>query len=122
MRPIPVEMRTRIVEDVEAGMTQCKVAEKWHVSAPLVSKIMKLHRTTGDIQPKKPTGGRKSKLIGRREEIQAYVKENKNATLADICHALKLNVSLVTLWKYLKKWKFSHKKKRCMQPSDSGLM
>jgi len=108
---IPTQIRQRIVEDCKGGVSYQKLAEKWRVSTGTVSNIMKEYRETGKVGLPQQKRVRKSKLDGRRDEVVVFLEKNKNATLADIRKFLRVEVCLMTLWRQMKKWGLSHKKK-----------
>ena len=111
---VPTQIRRRIVEDYKdykVGMSYRELAEKWRVSVGTVSNIMKEFRETGEVTPPQQKRVRKPKLEGRREEVVTFLEKNKNATLTDVRKFLKVEVCLVTIWRQMKKWGLSHKKK-----------
>ena len=108
---IPTQIRQRIVEDCKDGMNYREAAAKWRVSIGTVSNIMKGYRETGKVAPPSPSRVRKSVIENRREEVVTFLDKNKNATLVDVRNFLKAEVCLMTVWRQLKKWKLSHKKK-----------
>jgi len=113
MATIPTEIRRRVVEDSTQGGMSCRdVAEKWRISPSVVCKIMARWRKTGEVTPPPHRRGRKSKISDRRqEEVVTFLNENKNATLNDVREKLGCDVCLVTVWRKLKNWGLSHKKK-----------
>jgi len=124
MGAIPTEIRRRVVEDCKEGMSYRNAAEKWRISAAMVCKIMKRFRETGEVTPPPHPRGRKQKISDYREAVETFLEENKTATLADVREKLDVKVSVVTVWRHLKKWGFSHKKndlrKRTQQAGRRG--
>jgi len=51
MNPIPNEMRKRILDDCNNGMSEVAAAEKWGVSPSLITKLKRHVRETGSIDP-----------------------------------------------------------------------
>ena len=62
MNPIPNEMRKRILDDCNNGMSEVAAAEKWNVSSSFITKLKRHVRETGTIEPLQGTPGRKAKL------------------------------------------------------------
>ena len=115
MRPIPTEMRTRILEDCDNGMSERKAAIKWKVGRATISKIKKLRRDTGSIEPRKGVTGPQPKLLAHRQLLQEIVAKTPDSTLEEIRAQLPVVVSIQTVHVELKKLKLTYKKKslRC---------
>jgi putative transposase len=61
MNAYSLDLREKIVFAYEEGKTSIrKVAERFQVSKGVVQNLINLKRRTGEIRPKKATGGRKS--------------------------------------------------------------
>jgi transposase len=69
MQPIPTEMRKRILNDLNKGMTWTTAAEKWKVSPSFIAKLQRQVRETGNIDPIKPKTGPKPKLEPYRDRL-----------------------------------------------------
>ena len=115
MRPIPIEMRSRILEDCDNGLSERKAAIKWKVGRATISKLKRLRRDTGSIEPRKGVTGPKPKLLAYRPLLQEIVTKTPDATLEEIRAQLPVEVSIQTVHVELKKLKFIYKKKssRC---------
>ena len=110
MRPIPIEMRTRILEDCDNGLSERKAAIKWKVGRSTISKIKKRRRDTGSIEPRKGVTGPKPKLLAHRQLLQEIVAKTPDATLEEIRAQLPVAVSIQTVHVELKKLKLIYKK------------
>ena len=111
MRPIPTEMRRRLLEDCDNGLSERKAAIKWNVGRATISKLKKLRRDTGSIEPRKGVTGPKPKLLAHRHLLQEIVAKTPDATLEEIRAQLPVAVSIQTVHVELKKLKLIYKKK-----------
>jgi len=110
MKPIPTEMRTRILKDIDQGMTWAGTAEKWHISQSFIAKLKRQVRDTGNIEPIKPKTGPTPKLAPHHQLLQKIVSETPDATLEEIREQLPVNVCNETVAAALRKLKLVYKK------------
>jgi len=73
MKSIPTEMRKRILDDLNNGMTWAVTAEKWSISQSFIAKLKRQIRDTGSIEPIKPKTGPTPKLEPHYEFLQKIV-------------------------------------------------
>ena len=116
MSPLSKDIREKIVSTYEEGNTSVrKVAERFKVSKNTVHKLVKQKRETGDISPKKASGGKPSQLAGRENEIVAMVEEHHDYTLSEYCELWEekggVRLSESTMCRFLGKLKLTLKKK-----------
>jgi len=105
MQPIPTEMRERILDDCDNGMTEKAAAEKWNVGRSTIAKIKKQRRQTGSIEPIKPKSGPKAKLAEYRALLRQIVEKTPDATLEKIRDQLPVKVCVATVFNELQKLK-----------------
>jgi transposase len=110
MKPIPTEMRKRILADLNSGMTWIATAAKWNISPSFIAKLKRQLRDTGSIAPLKPKTGPKPKLEPHYELLQHIIAETPDATLSEIQEALPIKVSHQTVADALIKLKLVYKK------------
>ncbi len=79
-------------------------------------KLRRQRETTGDIAPRRGKTGPKPKLVEHAERITELVRQSPDATLQELRQKLGLEVSVVTLWRVLKKLGLVLKK----SPARSG--
>jgi transposase len=120
MQAIPTEMRRRILDDCDSGMTEKIAAQKWKVGRSTIAKIKKQRRDTGTIEPLKGTPGRKVKLRAHRGALQHIVDQTPDATLEEIREQLPVAVSIQTVHVELRKLKLVYKKNNSTPPRKSG--
>ena len=110
MKPIPTEMRTRIFDDLNSGMTWVATAEKWKISHSFIAKLKRQVRETGNIAPIIPKTGPKPKLEPHYPLLQQIVADTPDATLAEMQEMLPINVSHQTVANALIKLRLVYKK------------
>jgi len=65
MKPLPIELREKIVKAYEQGNTSIrKLAARFDVSKSFVERLLKRKQITGDVQPLRQGGSQKSELNG----------------------------------------------------------
>jgi transposase len=110
MKPIPTEMRKRLLDDLNSGMTWAATAQKWKISQSFIAKLTRQLRNTGSIEPIKPKTGPKPKLEPHYALLQKIVAETPDATLAEIQDLLPVKVSHQTVADALIRLKLVYKK------------
>lgn len=110
MKAYGVELRERVLDDCDQGMTEAAAVEKWKVSRQWIQKIKKQRRETGSIEPKQGKTGPKPKLVEHRDLLQQIVQQTPDATLEEIREQLPVHVSIQTVHVELKKLKLTYKK------------
>jgi transposase len=118
MKPIPTEMRKRILDDCDHGMTEKTAAAKWNVGRSTIANLKKQRRETGCIEPKKGKTGPKAKLREHRGLLKQIVTETPDATLEEIRERLPVQVSIQTVHVELKKLKLTYKKNNSTPPNN----
>jgi len=103
MRAYSIDLRERVLQDWDAGLGTHAVARKYRVSPEWVRKLRRQRATTGDIRPRRGQTGPRPKLAEHATRIAELVRESPDATLAELRQKLGLDVSLVTIWRVLKK-------------------
>ncbi|MEG4089892.1 transposase [Microcoleus sp. Pol12B4] len=86
MKPLPIELREKVVKAYEQGNTSIrKIAARFDVSKSFVERLLKRKQTTGDIQPLRQGGSQKSELNGYSDELVALVEKYPDSTLSQYC-------------------------------------
>ena len=99
-----LDLRRRVMADVDRGMFIEAVAEKYSVSTRVIFQWRDLRDETGELVPRKGKTGPKRKLDSHRLEILAAVQENPSITLEELKAQLELPGCLQTLWNALRRW------------------
>ncbi len=110
MRAYSMDLRERVLADCDAGQSTKPVAEKYGVSRTWVRSLKQRRRETGEIAPRKG-GGRKRKID--RARVAGLVREDPDATLAELRERLAIRCALSSLWNVLRELKLTFKKSRC---------
>lgn len=111
MKPYPMELRERVIRQVQLGeLPQKEIAELFGISLSCVEKLMRRFRETGSVAPDRigrPVGTGSIPL----DQVAAFIAEHPDATLAETKRGCGLRESLTGLWKALKRLGLSRKKK-----------
>lgn len=110
MPPYSLDLRKRIVADVDAGLTMQAISEKYRVSTKFIRDLRRLREETGQIEPRRGKTGPVPKLNGYAEQLTALVHEQPDATLEDLQQRLPVRAGLSTIWRALKSLGFTFKK------------
>lgn len=121
MKAYQVEFRQKIVDTYfNEKISIAKLAKRFGVAKSFVQKIIKQWRETGDLSPRKPSGGQQLKLSQSQIiMVGDWVNENNDITLEKIQQRLEekenTKISLSTICRVLQSLNLSRKKKHCMQ-------
>ena len=99
-----MDLRNRVMADVQSGMSSEVAAAKYSVSPRTVYNWKTLQAEKGNLEPRDGKPGQKPKLQEHREKILAVVEENSGITLEELRERLQLPVCLSTVWLALKAW------------------
>jgi transposase len=122
MRAYSMDLRERVWADCQAGMKTPAVAQKYSVSPAWVRRLKQRHRATGSLAPRPPSTGRPVILAPHDVRVRELVRAHPDATLAELRQKLGVPVSISALSDYLRRLKFSFKKKSSARPSKTGPM
>jgi transposase len=115
-----MDLRTRILADCDAGMKTKDAAAKYTVSQSWVRRLKQRRRQSGEVAPRQGRKGPVPLWQTHGEQIRQAVKDQPDATLAELRDRLGLDVALSTLCEALKALKLTFKKKRRGRPSRTG--
>lgn len=101
---LAMDLRTRVLQAVDSGMTVKAAAETYSVSSRTIYNWKALMRDRGSPEPRDGKTGPKPKLESFREPILAVIRENSEITLEDLRAKLSLPACLSTIWLALKTW------------------
>jgi transposase len=122
MNAYSVDLRQRVVAAVTSGMARNDVIQTFHISAATLGRYLKQQRETGNLTPRRHTGGAQ-KQIGPEQHpaLQELVAGSPDATLAEICqqwqHQTGVLVSQATMCRALAAIGWTRKKRRLQQAS-----
>jgi len=110
MQAYSMDLRVRVMADVDSGMGTNAVAKKYRVSADWVRKLKRFRCETGDFGPRKQRVSHATKLDNYLEQLQQLVANTPDATLKELRDALGVSVSESTIWRALRRLQITFKK------------
>ena len=111
-KPLSNEIREKIIEHKQNGVTEKTIAEWLIISERSVSRICSIFRKTGKIEPLPKNCGRKSAVSEEKmKEVIAEIERCPDITLGELREKFELNLSIPALSKKLKKLGFTYKKR-----------
>src|SRR4051794_24443985 len=113
MRSFSLELRTRMVDLVEAGEHSLReLAELFAVNLSTLVRLLQRYHQTGSVCPKPHGGGRPRTLDAEAvARLLELVKQQPDATLAELRERLGIPCSVMTILRTLKRHRISRKKK-----------
>jgi transposase len=110
-RSLSVDLRRRVVDAIEGGLSWRAAAQRFGVSASSAIRWRAQERREGDVRPKRQGGDRHSQRIEAHAELILSAVATKNdITLAELRERLKergVPVAIGTLWRFFKRRKIT---------------
>jgi len=110
-----MDLRERVVADLEAQLPVAAVARKYRVSQWWIHQLKRRRLATGSIAPA-PQGGYKARALADSVAVlEALIEEHRDATLDELRECLRaggVEVKRTTLWNNLQYIGMSLKKTR----------
>jgi transposase len=120
MRAYSMDLRQRVWADCQVGMKTPAVAQKYSVSQSWVRRLKQRHKATGSLAPGPPSPGRPVTLAPHDARVRELVRDDPDATLAELRTRLGVRISTSALAEYLRRIKLSFKKKSSGPPSRTA--
>ena len=113
MRPYSIDVRQRVLAAVEAGAHSLReLAELFSLHLSTIVRLLQRFRSTGSVQPKPHGGGARPKLDAEATaRLLALVRQQPDATLAELRDRLGVDCNIVTIFRTLKRKGITRKKK-----------
>lgn len=111
MQAYSMDLRIRVMADVDSGLGTKATAEKYRVSPDWVRKLKRFRRQTGSFAARKQRVSHATKLDQQLPRLQTLVEERPDATLRELREALGVSVALGTIWRALRRLQITFKKK-----------
>ncbi|KII69434.1 hypothetical protein RF11_13495 [Thelohanellus kitauei] len=110
-RKISQDTRENIIRLViQQGRSKREVAKLHNVPKSTVNNIVKRYEMTDSTQPGITGGARRTVLNDEiSEQIRNMVNDNQTTTVQEILDGLNVQVTLSTVWRWLKKLNFTYK-------------
>jgi transposase len=118
MAAYSIDLRQKILRAWERHLgSQRTIADIFGVSLAFVEKVLRQHRTTGNIAPKLHAGGQKPRLdTAAQAVVQRLMGANPDATLEELCTGVAaetgVRVSVPTMCRVLQRLGLPRKKSR----------
>src|SRR4051794_6187638 len=112
MTPYSQDLRQRILDTARRGdATLRQIAERSLVSVSFVTRLLRLHRTTGSVEPR-PHGGANPPVLtpGDLERLLELIRQQPDATLEECRQRLGVDCGLMTISRALSQLGLPRKK------------
>ena len=124
--PISNDLRERVVEAIEHGLTRRQAATKYRVSVASAVRWHQRYRRQQNVVPDRMGGDRRTERIEQfADTVADWIQEQPDLTLAEIQTKLSAqgeSFALSTIWRLLDRHGYSVKKRRPMPTSKSARM
>src|SRR3954447_23965997 len=107
------DLRQRILDTVQRGEGSLRqIARRFLVSISFVTRLLRLHRSTGSLEPKPHGGGDPARLGAEDlERLRDLIRQQPDATLEECRQRLGVSCSLMTISRALSQLGLPRKKK-----------
>lgn len=110
MRAYSLDLRERVMMDVDAGMKIREISDKYRVTTKWISDLRKLRAETGSLEPRQGKPGPTPKLAAHAERLAQLVEAQPDASLEELRARLPVAVGSTTVWRALRVLKITFKK------------
>jgi transposase len=110
MAPYSMDLRKRVLEDCDDGLTSKDIAAKFRVSRSWVDRVKQRRRERGEVGPRLQTVFKTHAFAGQEDRLRAQVTAKPDQTLAELRDALRSSASLSSVWRALERLKLTVKK------------
>jgi len=107
-----MDLRSRVLQDSDAGRSSKELAAQYHVSRAWVDALKQRRRETGEIGPRPQTKFRARTLADQEDRLRALIVAQPDRTLMEIRAALPTTASLATIWREIDRLGVTIKKNR----------
>ena len=114
------DLRLRILQDCDGGMSTRAAATKYRVCESWIRRLKQRRRETGETSARVPQRKSGKVLDEHRETLRRLVAEQADATLAELQERLPVRVGQATIWRALEELQLSFKKKSSGRRSRTG--
>jgi len=101
MRAYSKDLRVKVLDAVDRGMSRAEVAEIFGISMPSIKRWLKRRKETGQLEAKAPPGPPAIKGAMLQEWLPNHLRSNPDLTLEEHCEAfeedLGVKVSTATM-------------------------
>ena len=108
------DLRDRVLRALDRGEGPSEIAKRYEISRGWVHQVKVRLEREGRRSSLQMGGHRKSRVLEHRDRICAWIREQPDLTLADICARLEkehgITIKVPALWHQLNNWGLSYKK------------
>lgn len=122
MKSYSMDLRERVLADCDSGLEVRQVAVKYRVSESWIRRLRQRRRESGEVAPRKSGHAAEPKWLAHRERLEELVREQPDATLAELRERLGIDISVPTLARALRALQLTFKKKSCVPRSKIAPM
>jgi transposase len=112
------DLRERVLKAIERGDRPTSIAARFEVSREWVYQVKDRFKKEGLRHSFQIGGHRKSRLAPMEDQIRAWIKEEADITLSELCDRISkqgIDIKVPALWHQLDKWGLSFKKNSTRQ-------
>ena len=121
MKAYSTDLRGRVLAACEGGMGTAEVAETFAVSASWVRRVKQRYREAGEVAARRPARpGPPPALADDLGRLRQEVRDHPGLTAAEYRARLRAGVSVVTVWRALRRLGLTHKKSPSGRPSRTA--
>jgi transposase len=120
MKAYSIDLRQRVLKDLDDGMTTSVVAKKFSVSEAWVRRLKQRRAATGEIAPRQQRHGPAPAWVTHADAIREAVRQAPDATLAEYRQRFHLPLSKSTLARALVALGLTRKKSHSGRASRTG--
>jgi transposase len=91
MKAYSIDLRERVLNDLDDGMSSSAVARKYSVSSAWVRRLKQRRDATGEVAPRPQRHGRLPVWVAQAEAIREAVRQAPDATLDEYRQRFKLH-------------------------------
>lgn len=96
------------------------MAVKYHVRESWIRRLRQRRRESGEVAPQKSRHAAKPKWLAHRERLEELVREQPDATLAELRERLGIDIRVPTLARVLRALQLTFKKSRVCRGARSS--
>jgi transposase len=112
MKAYSIDLRERVLKDLDGGLRTSAVAAKYSVSPAWVRRLKQRRAATGEIAPRTQRHGKAIAWVAHAEAIREAVRQAPDATLDEYRQRFNLPMSRATLARALIVLGLTRKKSR----------
>ena len=122
MKAYSMDLRERVLKDIDSGMKTGAVAAKYTVSPAWVRRLKQRRAATGAVAPRKQRHGRVAGWVRYADQIRVAVSQAPDATLAEYRQQFRIPLSKSALARALVHLGLTRKKSRSEPANKTARM